>query len=374
MRILYSHRIRSRDGQAVHLEAMVAALRAQGHVVQVVGPAGFAAARLGGESRWLGRLRAHLPGWVGELAEMSYALPAAWRLDRAAARFAPDVLYERANLFHPAGVLVAARRQLPLLLEVNSPLAEERAQFGRLSWRRLAAASERFAWRRATLVLPVTAVLAGHVARAGVVPSRITVVPNGFDLDAYPPAPPRAEAPLVVLGFIGFLREWHGLEGVLRGLAAAPAQPRMQLRIIGEGPARAGLERVARELGLDVQFLGLAERHAVPALISGFDIALQPAAVPYACPLKLLEYMAAGRAIVAPDQPNLRELLEHERTALLFDPRDPAAQWRAIHRLACDAPLRQRLGEAARAAMIERDMSWAGQARRVVRLAEAARR
>jgi|GEM_PF-2873413 len=128
------------------------------------------------------------------------------------------------------------------------------------------------------------------------------------------------------------------------------------------------------ELGIEwqVEFLGLAERHAVPGLIAGFDVALQPAAVPYACPLKLLEYMAAGRAIVAPDQPNLRELLQHDSTALLFAPGDAAAQWRAIATLAADAPLRRRLGDAARRDVILRDMTWAGQARRVVALAEAA--
>jgi glycosyltransferase involved in cell wall biosynthesis len=99
---------------------------------------------------------------------------------------------------------------------------------------------------------------------------------------------------------------------------------------------------------------------------------LQPAAVPYACPLKLLEYMAAGRAIVAPDQPNLREILEHDRTALLFEAGDAAAQWHAIATLAGDAALRRRLGDAARRDIIRRDMTWPGQARRVVALAEAA--
>jgi len=374
MKILYSHRIRSRDGQAVHLEAMVAALRAQGHAVQVVGPAGFAAAGLGGASRWLGWVRAHLPGWAGELAEMAYALPATWRLARAARRFAPDVIYERANLFHPAGALVAAHRGVPLLLEVNAPLAEERARFGRLSWRRLAAGSERFVWRRASRVLPVTAVLAGHVAQAGVPLGRIAVVANGIELADFPPSPAREGDGPVILGFIGFLREWHGLEGVLRALAAAPEAPRMLLRIVGEGPARPGLEILTRKLGIarQVEFLGLAERHAVPGLIASFDVALQPAAVPYACPLKLLEYMAAGRAIVAPDQPNLREILQHDQTALLFEAGDAAAQWRAIATLASDAGLRRRLGNAARRDIIQRDMTWPGQARRVVALAEAA--
>ena len=57
MRILYSHRIASRDGQGVHLEAMVAALRAAGHDVLVVGPASFGEAAHGGESRGVARLR-----------------------------------------------------------------------------------------------------------------------------------------------------------------------------------------------------------------------------------------------------------------------------------------------------------------------------
>ena len=114
----------------------------------------------------------------------------------------------------------------------------------------------------------------------------------------------------------------------------------------------------------------------INGLIARFDIALQPAAVAYASPLKVFEYMAAGRAIVAPDQPNLREALEHERTALLFDPARPGAFWAAVERLAQDAGLRARLGAAARREVEERDLTWAGNARRVAAIAqeEAARR
>ena len=66
--------------------------------------------------------------------------------------------------------------------------------------------------------------------------------------------------------------------------------------------------------------------------------------VAYASPLKLFEYMAAGKAIVAPDQPNIREVLSDGETALLFDPAEPDAMWRAISRLAADATLRGTLG------------------------------
>lgn len=265
---------------------------------------------------------------------------------------------------------------MPLLLEVNAPLAEERTRFGNLRLKRLARWSERFVWRRADRVLPVTEVLAGHVTAAGVPRDRIEVIPNGIDLADFPaPAAedPAAEQETLTLGFVGFVRDWHGLDRVVRAIAAWQGRPRLGLLVVGEGPARPGLEALAAELGIAerVRFTGLAERDAVPGLIAGFDIALQPASVAYASPLKVFEYMAAGRAIVAPDQPNLREVLEDGRTALLFDPEDPEAFWRAVLRLTEDAALRHRLGAAARAEILRRDLTWAGNARRVAALAEA---
>ena len=83
--------------------------------------------------------------------------------------------------------------------------------------------------------------------------------------------------------------------------------------------------------------------------------------------------MAAGRVIVAPDQPNIREVLDHDRTALLFDPAVPGAMWQAVARLLGDANLRNRLGDAARQAVVDRDFTWRGNAARIVAWAEAAR-
>ena len=106
MRILYSHRIQSRDGQSVHLEAMVAALRAEGHEVRVVGPGLYHQAEFGGESRLVALIRARLPPLIGALAELAYNIPAVWRLWQAARHFHPDMIYERYNLFHFAGTWV----------------------------------------------------------------------------------------------------------------------------------------------------------------------------------------------------------------------------------------------------------------------------
>ena len=128
------------------------------------------------------------------------------------------------------------------------------------------------------------------------------------------------------------------------------------------------MQALAAALGVAdrVQFTGLVPHEAVPATVAKFDIALQPRVVEYASPLKIFDYMAAGRAIVAPDQPNIREILAHERTALLFDPARPEAMWEAVARLLADPALRARLGAAARAELEARDFTWRGNAARIV--------
>src|SRR5262249_27488858 len=99
------------------------------------------------------------------------------------------------------------------------------------------------------------------------------------------------------------------------------------------------------------------------------DIALQPEVTPYASPLKLFEYMALGRAIVAPDAENIREILEDKVDGLLFAPGDIEALSDAIRRFASDDELRLRLGSAARRKIKSRNLTWRGNAERVAALA-----
>ena len=372
MRILYSHRIQSRDGQSVHVEELVHAFRAAGHEVLVVGPSFYEHSGFGGESRRVARLRRLLPGVLGEFAELAYNVPAYLRLRRAWREFRPDFVYERCNLLFLAGALLARWQGAVLFLEVNSPLAQERSRFGGLRLVRLAFALERFTWRAATRVLLVTGVLRDVIAEAGVPREHITVVPNGIVPERFPlPGPRPADGP-VMLGFVGFIRAWHGLDTVVAGMARQSDGPPVSLTVVGDGPAREDLEAQAAALSIAgrVRFTGLVPHEQVPGLVGGFDIALQPKVTPYASPLKIFDYMAAGCAIVAPDQPNIREILRHEETALLFDPDDAGAMWQAIHRLTQDTALRQRLGEAARAELERQDYTWRGNAGRIAGWAE----
>ena len=105
--------------------------------------------------------------------------------------------------------------------------------------------------------------------------------------------------------------------------------------------------------------------------MAAFDIALQPHVVAYASPLKLIEYLALGRAIVGPATPNIQEILTDGKTGLLFEPGNTAAFAEAIVQLANDPALRQKLGDAALDLLHTRNLTWKHNAEIVVELYDA---
>jgi glycosyltransferase involved in cell wall biosynthesis len=154
---------------------------------------------------------------------------------------------------------------------------------------------------------------------------------------------------------------------------ASPNSPRnAHLLVVGDGPARPALEALAVKLGVSerVGFTGVVDRGSVPAFVASFDVALQPAVVSYASPLKLLEYLALGKAIVAPSEPNLLELLSDGENALLFEPGLPGALEQALALLCSDEAFRIRLALGARATISRLNLTWTGNAQRVVSLAD----
>lgn len=379
MKLLYHHRIGSKDGQYVHIAEMIHALEQEGVEVVVVGPRAVAQQSFGGESDLIAMLKRWLPRAGYELLELGYSLLDYLRLRRAILEHAPDVVYERYNLYFVSGLWARKRFKVPLLLEVNAPLVDERRRYGGIALPALARWSERFAWRGADHVYAVTGVLACRIAHEGVPETRLSVTPNGIDPAQFAHLPTREEAKhalnlegRLVLGFTGFVREWHGMDAILDLIAAHP-ELNLHLLLVGDGPAREPLEAQARTLGLTdrVTFTGLVERADVAQHVIAFDVALQPAVVPYASPLKLFEYLATGCAIVAPASENIREILTDQVDALLFDPELPEQRTAAILRLAADPELRHRLGKAAARTIQEQGLTWQDNARTV--LADAQR-
>jgi len=178
-----------------------------------------------------------------------------------------------------------------------------------------------------------------------------------------------------VLGFTGFVRDWHGVDRVVRWMATPAAPGNCHLLVVGDGPVRADLEALAAQLGIAnrVTFTGVIDRHRVPEHVAAFDVALQPAVTAYASPLKLMEYLVLAKAVVAPSEPNLLEVLTDGDNALLFDDKTPGSFEAALTRLCADDALRHRLAAGALDTIARLDLTWLGNAKKVVALAQSCR-
>ncbi len=376
MKILYHHRIASKDGQFVHVEELTNALLQAGHTIEFVAPQVAEQAEFGDDGGYVARLKRILPGFLYELLELGYSLLIAIKLSLAIWRDRPDFIYERYNLYQPAGVIIARLFRLPLLLEVNAPLYAERARYSGISLHWLARRVEAFTWRHATAVLPVTRVLGDIVQGAGVDRGKIHVIHNGINehvrevLERDRSADAGGE---IVVGFVGFLNQWHRIDLAIEALAKL-SELDVRLVCVGDGDnnIRQELSALAQRLGVEqsVEFTGLKNRSEVFDYVARFDIALQPAVTEYASPLKMFEYLAAGCAIIAPRMDNICEILD-EQTALLFEPDnfdDFQSQLEyAIANIAALAPMRA----AARATIDQRGFTWQRNAERVIEIASS---
>jgi glycosyltransferase involved in cell wall biosynthesis len=379
MRILFHHRIASRDGQAVHIEELIAALRRQGHETILVGPSSFMATGFGGSNPLVDRIKRLFPGALYELLEVAYNAKAFLRLRAAVRAHRPDIIYERFSLFLLAGLWMHRLSGIPMLLEVNSPLYEERTKNDGLRLHRLGRWAQRLLWNQVDHVLPVTGVLARAVTDYGVRPSSVTVVPNGIDAERFPVNTDIDSAkaalglpPRLILGFTGFIRGWNAVHRLIDFVALHDAQFDLHVLVVGDGPARSSLQEYASERGVAdrLTISGVVERDHVAGYIAAFDIAVLPGITPYSSPLKLFEYLQLGRAIVAPDTENIREVLTHGRDALLFDPAEEGALERALLHLCTDATLRAELGYSAHQTISSKSLTWSSNAKRVVAVAE----
>ncbi len=233
-------------------------------------------------------------------------------------------------------------------------------------------AIEGFVWRTDHRALPVTEVLAAEMAAVGAPRESIVVAPNGIDLADFPEslrssiAEDTARQELT-LGFVGVVREWREVDAVVCVLAAWQGHLQLRLKGADRRSARPSFKQLAAEHGIAdrVRFIDLVRPEDISRPLGDFDIALQPASVPYALPLKMVECVAASCAIVATDQPNIREVLQDVCTALLSDPIGTGAISQPVRRLAGDLVLRLSPVRAAHKEILLCGLSWAGKADRI---------
>src|SRR3989442_93830 len=236
------------------------------------------------------------------------------------------------------------------------------------------------AFRAASVLLAVSAEVAAWLERRGVARGRVHVIPNGVDAERFrPDVRPAAPGPpgSFTVGFVGSMKPWHGLDVLVEAFARLHERaPDARLLLVGDGPARAAVCADLSAPGLNGvgHWTEAVAPREVPGLLTSVDVAVAPypqATGFYFSPLKVYEYLAAGRAVVASRVGQLETVIRHDVNGLLCPPGDAAALAAALERLRCEPALRARLGRAARATVV-RKPTWDAVAARVLELAAAA--
>ena len=228
---------------------------------------------------------------------------------------------------------------------------------------------------RARAVIVPSRYFRGLVAGWGVPEKKSRVIYNAVDLAAYQDLPSREEirARLGLAGRVVLtaarLTPWKGVNRLIAALPAwREAVPGTNLVIVGDGPERANLERLAHEVGVAeaVTFVGQVPHEWMPLYLRAADVFVLYSGYE-GLPHVVLEAMAAGVPVVASRKGGIPEVIEDGVTGLLVEWGDETVLADTVERVLCDAALARRLGEAGRA-RVERDFGWGGLVERTAAL------
>jgi glycosyltransferase involved in cell wall biosynthesis len=402
--ILYHFRVRGTGAEAVHIAGIANGFRAWGHDVNFVSPlgndptadlrqpvtsvtpappSGAVAATTRALKRLLHFLADKAPQPFFEAMELGYNGMAVPRLLRAGRAHKADLLYERYAFFNLAGAIAARQLGIPLVVEINELAGYERVRDQ--SFVRVAQAVERAVLRRASLIVTVSEFLTGKAQEMvdGTVP--VVTVPNGVSSEWLSSSVPVRETDRLrrqlglegrpAVCFVGGLTHWHNFGLLLEAMARVKSElPRAALLIVGEGPCREFIQSESARLGLEgsVVLAGRVPHEEIASYIGMCEVGVIPETNQYRSPIKMFEYMAAGKAVVAPHMPPVAAVIEPERSGLLFEPGSAQQLSQSLLRAFTDRPLAAALGRYARQ-QIRRRYTWEEHARRILRLAQGSR-
>jgi glycosyltransferase involved in cell wall biosynthesis len=286
-----------------------------------------------------------------------------------------DFIYQRYNRFNWTGVALANFTRLPLVLEFNGSEVWISQSWDPVGGLGLLKKFEQLNLRAADLIFTVSDVERRNVTSTGIDAQKVFTNPNGVDIEKFRANTGGAEIrqalhleDKIIVGFLGTFGPWHGAPVLAE--AAKLVNVNCHFLFIGDGDERARCEEILAGTKDQATFIGRIAHEKIAAYLDACDVLIAPH-IPasdgsefFGSPTKLFEYLAMQKAVVASRLGQIAEVVTDEENGLLVEPGDVEALAEAIERLANDAALRRRLGNAARQTAIEK-FTWQQNAARV---------
>lgn len=384
MRILYHHRTRGKAVEGIHIREVVIALRELGHSVYVSSPSGIDPMAPPDEEKakankvW-GWLSKHLPQIGFEILELLYNFAGYRRIGNDLKRHDIEAIYERYAFFTWVGTHLAKRNGIPIILEVNEVSGIKRVRGQVLV--RPAKNIEKKMFDAADGIVVVSDFLKKHISEEmGIDAEKIHVIPNAVDPKKFNPDVDgevvRKQLGLsdeIVLGFVGSFVSWSNLDSMLRVFGEVSRNNRRgHMVLVGDGPMRETMEKTVEEEGLadQVTFTGNVKHEDVPKYVAAMDVCVIPRSNEYRSPVKLYEYMAMAKPVIAPRLEPIERVLKHGENGILFEQDDEESLKQAIMGLMETEGERAKLASAALESVVGK-YTWRANAEQVISIYDA---
>lgn len=296
----------------------------------------------------------------------------------------PDAIYEVYALFGSGAISLSRKLNIPHILEVNAPLCMEQAGYIKFPLHRSAQVVEDEIFRSTDAVVAVSAWLRDFIVDRGANAKNVHIIENGVAerLFGAPASGNGARSRLGfaagdrVVGFVGTYQPWHDVPGLIQSFAKFAANDAAaRLLLVGDGPDRPQAATLIDRLGIRdrVVMVGAVPHEQIPEMIAAMDVPVAPFKWRedhlYGSPMKLFEYMAAGKPSVSTAIEQTVDIIDHGRTGWLYPPNDDAALARILETIFDDPELARSVGAAGRD-FIMQTYTWRALGDRAVAIAD----
>lgn len=272
-----------------------------------------------------------------EFQQIRFDKYAAKELQTKIVSFQPDLVYERSAWMSNGSVEALSNFNIKHVVEINAPFEEEVKSFEKAHSFLASTGKKKLKHllQAANLVLPITSSLQEYlIKRYDLNSNKCLVIPNAIEYSEIQINESHVEAinkqfnlsEVTVLGFVGSIFPYHGVDRLIRGVAKLNYTD-ISILIVGDGYLIPSLKKLAEELGISehVHFTGSVPKEDIYNYISAMDILTLPNTEWYCSPVKLFEYGAFGKTILAVDEAGVSDVMSTDE-GLLFENNDSAFQ------------------------------------------------